>query len=136
MDEIFKTHWWGKDGGNSCKKENLAGQKSVLADLLNTGDDALHMICNKILQSGEWPTTKTQSFVIPLPKRGNLQQRKNYCTISLISHLGKVLLKGIMNRLKPQVEQSLAEKQAEFGAGQNTMEQIFNLGIICKDAFY
>ncbi|WP_353804758.1 hypothetical protein [Acinetobacter baumannii] len=71
--------------------------------------DALTIICNKIWQSGEWPIPWTQSLVITLPKKGNLQECENYRTISLISHPSKVLLKIILNRLKPQAEQIIAE---------------------------
>ena len=39
-----------------------------------------------IWRSGEWPIQWTQSVVITLPKKGNLQQCQNYRTISLISH--------------------------------------------------
>ena len=47
--------------------------------------------------------------------------------ISLISHPSKVMLKIILNRLKPQVEKTIAEEQAGFRAGRSTSEQIFNL---------
>ena len=44
---------------------------------------------NEIWQTGEWPTPWTQSLVITLPKKGNLQQCQNYPTISLIIHPSK-----------------------------------------------
>ena len=68
----------------------------------------------------------TQSLVITLPKKGNLQQCQNYRTTSLISHPSKVMLKVILNRLKPQAE------KAGFRAGRSTTEQIFNLRILCE----
>ena len=74
----------------------------------------------------------TQSLVITLPKKGNLQQCQNYRTISLISHPCKVMLKIILNRLKPQAEKIIAEEQAGFRAGRSTTEQIFNLRILCE----
>ena len=74
----------------------------------------------------------TQSLVITLPKKGNLQQCQNYRTMSLISHPSKVILKIILNRLKPQAEKIIAEEQAGFGAGRSTTEQIFNLRILCE----
>ena len=67
-----------------------------------------------------------------LPEKGNPQQCQNYRTISLISHPSKVMLKTILNRLKPRVEKILAEEQAGFRAGRNTTEQIFNLHILCE----
>ena len=63
---------------------------------------------NKIWQTGEWPTPWTQSLVITLLKKGNLQQYENYRTIRLISHPSKVILKIILNRLKPQAEKIIA----------------------------
>ena len=62
------------------------------------------------------------------PKKGNLCQL--YRTISLIRHPSKVMLKIILNRLRPQVEKIIAGEQAGFRAGRSTTEQIFNLGIL------
>ena len=71
-------------------------------------------------------------LIITLPKKGNLQLCQNYRTISLISHSSKVMLKVILNRLKPQAEEIIAEEQAGFRAGRSTTEQIFNLRILCE----
>ena len=94
--------------------------------------DILTAICNNIWKTGEWPTTWTQSLVITLPKKGNLQLCQNYRTISLISHPSKVMLKIILNRLKPQAEEIIAEEQASFRTGRSTTEQLFNLRILCE----
>ena len=94
--------------------------------------NTLLIICNKILRRGKWPTPWTQSLVIVLPKNGNLQLCQNYRTISLISHPSKVMLKIILNGLKPEVEKIIAEEQAGFRPGRSTTEQIFNLGILCE----
>ena len=50
----------------------------------------------------------------------------------LISHPSKVMLKVILNRLKPQAENIIAEEQAGFRAGRSTTQQIFNLLILCE----
>ena len=70
-------------------------------------------------------------MVITLPEKGNLPKCLSYRKISLISHPGKVMLKIILNRLKPQVEKTIAEEQAGFGTGRSTIEQIVCLGILC-----
>ena len=67
-----------------------------------------------------------------LPKKGNLQQCKNYHTISLICHPSKVLLKVPLNRLKIQAESIIVEEQAGFRSGHSTTKQIFNLRILCE----
>ena len=42
------------------------------------------------------------------------------------------MLKVMLNRLKPQTEEVIAEEQAGFRAGRSTTEQIFNLRILCE----
>ena len=37
-----------------------------------------------------------------------------------------------MNKLRPQAEKIIAEKQAGCGAGRSTTEQMFSLGILCE----
>ena len=120
----------------SLKKGKSAGVDNIPAELVQAGGEdvitALKAICNKIWQTGEWPTPWTQSLVITLPTKGNLQQCQKYQTISLISHPRKVMLKITLNRLKPQAEKIIAEEQAGFRAGRSTTEQIFNLRILCE----
>ena len=117
----------------ALKMEKSADVDNILAELVQAGGEAmidiLTSICNKILKTGEWPTTWTQSLVITLPKKGNLQLCQNYRTIS---HPSKVILKIILNRLQSQAEEIIAEEQASFRAGRSTTEQIFNLRILCE----
>ena len=94
--------------------------------------DVLTEICNRILRAGEWHTPWTQSLIINLPKKGNLQLWQNYRTISLISYSRKVMLKVILNRVKLQAEEMSAKEQAGFRAGRSTTEQIFNLRTLCE----
>ena len=68
--------------------------------------------------------------MIPLAKKGDLKKCSNYRTISLISHLSKVLLKTINNRLKVKAEGILAEEHAGFRSGRGTVEQIANVRIL------
>ena len=118
------------------KKGKSAGVDNIPAELVQAGGDeviiAVTTICNKIWQTRKWPTPWTQSLVITLKKKGNLQQCQNYRTISLINHPSKVMLKIILNRLKPKTEKIIAEEQARYRAGRSTTKQIFNLRILCE----
>ena len=120
----------------SLKKWKSAGVDNIPAELVQAGGeimiDILTENCSRIWRTGEWPTPWTQSLIITLPKKGNLQLCQNYRTISLISHSSKVMLKVILKRLKPQAEEIIAEEQAGFRAGRSTTEQIFNLRILCE----
>ena len=119
----------------SPKKGKSAGVDNIPSELVQAGGEAmtdmLLIICNKIWQTGEWPTPWIQSLIVTLPKKGNLQLCQNYRTISLISHPSKVMLR-ILNRLKPQAEEIIKEEQAGFRTGRSTTKQIFNLRILCE----
>ena len=121
----------------SLKKRQVGrrGQYSIPSELVQAGGEALIdmllIICSKIWQTGDWPTPWSQSLIITLLKKGNLQLCQNYRAISLISHPRKVMLGILLNRLKPQAEDIFTE-QAGFRAGRGTTENIFNLGIHCE----
>ena len=108
----------------SLKKGKSAGVDNIPAELVQAGGEdvitARTTICNRIWQTGEWPTPWTQSLVTTLPKKGNLQLCQNYRTLGLISHPSIVMLKIILDRLKPQAEKIIAEEQKGFRAGRST----------------
>ena len=109
-------------GGNSPGIDNIP------AELIKNGGEAmistLTIICNKMGETGEWPTPLTKSMIINLPKKGNLQICNNYRTISLISHPSKVMLTALLDRLNPQAEEIIAEEQAGFRTGRSPTEPI------------
>ena len=66
-------------------------------------DDAvklLHSICQQIWKTQQWPQDWKRSVFIPVSKKGNAKTHSNYCTIALISHTSKVLLKIFQARLQ------------------------------------
>ena len=68
----------------SLKKGKSPGIDDIPRELLQAGGDAvisaLYKICNKVWQTGEWLILWNQSLIMTLPKKGNLQQCKNYAT--------------------------------------------------------
>ena len=48
----------------------------------------------------QWPQDWKRSVFIPIPKKGNAKECSNYCTIVLISHTSKVMLKIL--QIRPQ----------------------------------
>ena len=59
-------------------------------------DDAvkvIHSICQEIWITQQGPQDWKRSVFIPIPKKGNAKECSNYCTIILISHTSKVMLK-------------------------------------------
>ena len=82
-------------------------------------DDAvkvLHSTCQEIWKTQQWPqdckrsvfqrkaiSDNIWSVFIPIPKKGNTKEYSNYCTIALISHTSKVILKILQARLQQYV---------------------------------
>ena len=61
---------------------------------------------------------------IPIPKKGNAKECSNYCTIALISHASRVMLKILQTRFKHYVNCELPDVEAEFSKGRGTRDQI------------
>ena len=74
-----------------------------------------------------WPQYWKRSGFIPIPKKGNAKEVSNYCTIALISHASKVILKILQARLQQYMNQELPHVQAGFRKGRRTRDQIANI---------
>ena len=67
------------------------------------------------------------SVFIPILKKGNAKECSNYCTIALISHSSKVMLKILQARLQQYVNRELPNVHAGFRKGRGTRDQIVNI---------
>ena len=65
--------------------------------------------------------------LIPILKKGNAKECSNYCTIALISHASKVMLKILQAWLQQYVNCELPDVQAGFRKGRGTRDQIANI---------
>ena len=93
-------------------------------------DDAvkvMHSICQQIWKTQQWPQDWKRSDFIPIPKKGNAKECSNYCTIALISHASKIMLKILQARLQQYVNRELPDVQAGFRKGRGTRDQIVNI---------
>ena len=93
-------------------------------------DDAvkvLHSICQQMWKTQQWPQDWKWSIFISFPKKGNAKECSNCCTIALISHASKLLLKFFQARLQRYVNQELSDFQAGFRKDRRTRDQIANI---------
>ena len=84
-------------------------------------DDAvkmLHSICQQSWKTQQWPQDWKKSVFIPIPKKDNAKECSNYCTIALISHASKVMLKILQARLQQYMKHELPDVQAGFRKGR------------------
>ena len=87
----------------------------------------LLLICHQIWKTQQWPQDWKRSFFIPIPKKGNVKECSNYCTIVLVSHASKVKLKILQTRLQQYVNHEFLAVQAGFRKGKGTRDQIANI---------
>ena len=64
----------------------------------------------------------------------NPKECSNYCTIALISHASKVMLKLLQARLKQYMNCELPDVQAGFRKGRGTRDQIASIHWIMEKA--
>ena len=100
-------------------------------------DDAvkvLHSICQQIWKTQKWPQDWKRSVFIPIPRKGNAKECSNCCTIALISHASKVILKILPARLQQYLNYELLDVQAGFRKGRGTRDQIADILWIVEKA--
>ena len=124
---------WALGSITTNKDSGGDGIKVKLAQILK--DDAvkvLHSICQQIWKTQQWPQDWKRSVFIPIPNKGNAKEGSNYCTIVLISHTSKLMLKILQDRLQQYVNRELPDVQAGFRKGRGTRDQIANICWIKK----
>ena len=109
--------------GKACGDDNIAPEILKRCDL----DQIVLEFCNNALMNGEKPEQWSISNIVPLPKKGDLSDPKNYRGISLSSLVAKALNRMILNRLKPDIENILRRNQNGFRPGRSTVQQILVL---------
>ena len=87
----------------------------------------LNSVCQQIWKTHQWPQARKRSVFIPIPKKGNAKECSNYCTIALISHASKVMLKILLARLQQYVNCEFPDVQAGFRKSRGTKDQIANI---------
>ena len=94
----------------------------------------LHLICQQIWKTHQWPQDWKRPVFFPIPKKGNLKECSNYCKIAAISHANKVIHKILQARIQQYVNRELPDVQAGFRKGRGTRDQISNIHWIIKKA--
>ena len=73
-----------------------------------------HWIWQQIWKTQQWPQDWKRSVFISIPKNGNAKECSNYCTIALISHASKVVLKIVQASLQQYMNCEFADVHGGF----------------------
>ena len=115
-----------------------SGGDEIAVELFQSLNDdvvkVLHSICQQIWKTQQWPQDCKMSVFIPIPKKGHAKECSNYCTIALISHASKVVLRILQVRLQQYVNCDLPDVQAGFLKSRGTRDQIANIHWIIEKA--
>ena len=115
----------------SITRNKASGGDGIPAELFQIlKDDAVKILqstCQQIWKTQQWPQDWKRSIFIPIPKKGNAKECSNYCTIALISHASKIMLKILQARLQQYMNGELPDVQAGYRKGKGTRDQIANI---------
>ena len=90
--------------------------------------------CQQTWKTQQWPQDWKRSVFIPIPNKGNPKECLTYCTIALISHASKIMLKILQARLQQHVNRELPDVQAGFRKDRGNRNQIANIHWITAKA--
>lgn len=118
---------------SQLKTNKASGPDQLINEFFIHGKDillpTLVLLFNKIYDNGHFPEVWSDGYVIPLHKKGSVNEVENYRGITLLSTLGKLFTRVLNNRLGEWAEKYgvLIEAQAGFRAGMGTVDNIFVL---------
>ena len=118
------------------KNNKSPGNDGITGEMIKHGGDIIiqemHQLCNAIWKEGRTPAEWKKSILVVLHKKGSALECNNYRTIALMSHLGKVLMTVLTERLRSQTEEHLSDEQAGFRKDRSTVQQILALRLIAE----
>ena len=110
-----------------------SGGNGIPADLFQIlKDDAVKVLqstCQQIWKTEQWTQDWKRSVFILIPKKGNAKECSHHCTIALISHASKVMLKILQARLQQHVNCGIPNVQPEENIGK-TLSDIHHSRIL------
>ena len=118
------------------KNDKSPGYDNILNEFIKEGKHILPpLFCklfNAVLYSGWYPEIWVKSVLVPLFKKGSVEDAGNYRGISLVSHVGKLFTSIIYTRLIHWSKENSILTDAQFGfiPGYGTRDAIFALHAI------
>ena len=118
------------------RNNKAAGLDGIQAEMLKALDDygiaQLTQLLNSIYETGHLPPGLLESVFITLPKKPKVMECGDFRTISLMSHIVKILLKIILKRNQVLLSENSGETQFGFKSGFGTCDATFTMRIITE----
>ncbi len=94
--------------------------------------ETLTEMCNNIYNTGHIPEDFRQSIFVTIPKKVKALDCTDFRTISLMSHVVKMLLRIILERIKNKINREVGKEQCGFRPSSGTREAIINMRSISE----
>ena len=120
------------------KRNKATGPDEISAEMLEALDDygleKLTELINEIYDSGDIPEDLSKSIFIALPKKAGATECELHRTISLMSHIIKVVLRIIMTRVRNKIKPEIGQEQCGFVKDSGTRNAIFMIRMLSERA--
>ena len=104
----------------------------VIATLEEVGIEVTTKLLNSIYDSGKIPEDLIKSVFIALPKTPGATECELHRTISLMSHITKVLLRVLLGRMRKSLRPEISKAQFGFVPDKGTRNAIFTLSMLME----
>jgi len=81
------------------------------------------------------PEDWNKAIIIPLHKKGDKLECKNYREIALLNTVYKVFARILLKRLQPIAEECIGDYQCGFRKGKSTIDQLSVIGRIIEKKY-
>ena len=118
---------------NKLKTNKSCSEDLIINEIFIKGKDillpCLERLFNSIFSSGFFPESWSQSCIVPIFKKGDVNDANNYRGISLVSCFGKLFTSVLNCRILEWEKQNCILTDAQFGFrnGMSTVDAIFAL---------
>ena len=127
---------------NLMKKGKTAGPDKITVEMIESldefGIDMLTDFLNAIMTVEKSPLIyqkkNSKSIFIALPKKPGATECESHRTISLMSHITKILLKILMARMRNKITPEIAEEQCGFVKDKVTRNAIYMIRTLTERA--
>ena len=132
MEKEVSTALKKRKDGKAVGPDNITIE--MIKALEGFGITTLTKLINNIYDTGHIPLDLSKSIFIALPKKQNANECENHCTISLMRHVTKILLRVIMMRIRNKILPEIAQEQCGFIEGKGTVNALYIIRTIIERA--
>ena len=120
------------------KKNKAAGPDGIVTEMVfaleEYGIERLTAVINRIYEDGKFPEDLSKSIFITLPKKPGAVDCDQHRTISLMSHITKIVLRVLLLRARSRITPEIGDEQFGFVEDAGTRNAIFVLRMITERA--